>query len=256
MLKNQFGKTSPLLREVSLFYLQKNVAPAITALTLLPANVVYLKPPGQKEVIWGMDVDFSEKEKRDKTMALIVPRKVERKGFQTITWDAADKNGDDMLFSIHIKKDNERRWRILKEGWEDTIYAFDTLSFPDGNYSVKVMVSDTASNPQGMELRSERVSRSLVIDHSLPVVKNFKAVRNKNKLAVTFQVEDSLSYIKEVKYLIRPDEWRSIFPEDGICDSKQESFKVTVTLPPKSDNLITVKIKDSRGNIGVHRQTF
>jgi hypothetical protein len=96
----------------------------------------------------------------------------------------------------------------------------------------------------------------LVIDHSLPVVKNFKAVRNKNKLAVTFQVEDSLSYIKEVKYLIRPDEWRSIFPEDGICDSKQESFKVTVTLPPKSDNLITVKIKDSRGNIGVHRQTF
>ncbi|MCK4645428.1 MAG: hypothetical protein KAU46_04170 [Candidatus Aminicenantes bacterium] len=256
MLKNQFGKTSPLLREVTLFYLQKNVPPAITTLTLLPANVVYLKPPGQQEVIWGMDVDFSEKIKGDKTMALIVPKKVERKGFQTITWDATDKNGDDMLFSIYIKKDNERRWRVLKEGWEDTIYAFDTLSFPDGNYSVRVMVSDTASNPQGMELRSERVSRSLVIDHSLPVVKNFKAVRNKNKLAVTFQVKDSLSYIKEVKYLIRPDEWRSIFPEDGICDSKQESFKVTVTLPPKSGNLITVKIKDSRGNIGVHRQIF
>jgi hypothetical protein len=256
MLKNQFGKTSPLLREVSLFYLQKNIAPAITPLTLLPANVVYLKPPGQQEIIWGMDVDFSEKEKEDKTMALIQPKKMERKGFQTITWDAIDKNGDDMLFSIYIKKDNERLWRVLKEGWEDTIYAFDTLSFPDGNYSVKVMVSDAASNPQGMELRSERVSPSLVIDHSFPVVRNFKAVRSKNKLAVTFQVRDSLSYIKEVKYLIRPGEWRSIFPEDGICDSKQESFKVTVTLPPKSSNLITVKIKDSRGNIGVHRQIF
>jgi len=73
---------------------------------------------------------------------------------------------------------------------------------------------------------------------------------------VTFFTEDSMSFIKEVKYLIRPDEWRSVFPVDGICDSKNENFKINITLPPKFDNLITVKVKDSHGNIGVHRHTF
>jgi hypothetical protein len=65
-----------------------------------------------------------------------------------------------------------------------------------------------------------------------------------------------MSSIQEVKYLIRPNEWKSIFPQDGICDSKKESFKITVDLSSRLDNMITVKVQDRHGNIGVHRQTF
>jgi len=96
----------------------------------------------------------------------------------------------------------------------------------------------------------------MIIDNSLPVIKNFKADRDKTKLVVSFSAEDSISSIKEVKYLIRPDEWKTIFPLDGICDSKQESFKITVILPSQFDDMITVKVTDSHGNIGVHRATF
>jgi hypothetical protein len=105
-------------------------------------------------------------------------------------------------------------------------------------------------------LKSEKVSQPLVIDNSLPVIKNLLVVKDKDKLVLTFQAEDSFCSIEEVKYLIRPEEWKSIFPEDGICDSKQESFKVTLTLLPDSENLITIKVKDSRANVGVYRQTF
>lgn len=257
MFKIHSSKISPLLRKISLFYLQTNIAPVITKLTLLPANTVYMKPPEQTEVVWGAEKHLSERAKsKDRTQALIVPKKVEKKGFQTITWEAVDENEDDLQFSIYIKREYESKWRVLKEKWTDTIYAFDTFSFPDGVYFVKIMAMDMPSNPKGMELKSDKISRPLIIDNSLPVIRNFKLVRGKNKLTVTFMAEDSISFIKEVKYLVRPDEWRSVFPVDGISDSKKENFKITVALPPKFDNLITVKVKDSHGNIGVYRRTF
>ena len=257
MFKTQSGKTSPYLQKVYLFYLQANVAPAVTKLEMLPANEVYIKPPEQEEIIWGADVDLSKQvESKDKEKSLVMAKKAERKGFQTVIWEAADENGDNLLFSCYIKREGESQWRVLREKWTDTIYAFDTFSFPDGIYFLKVVVSDISSNPLGMELKSDKTSEPFIIDNSLPTIKNFKVTREKNKLAVTFSAEDSLSYIKEAKYLIRPDEWRSIFPVDGICDSKQESFKMTLTLPPKFDNLITVKVKDRHGNIGVYKHTF
>ena len=160
------------------------------------------------------------------------------------------------MYSLHIRKEDEEEWRILREKWTDTIYAFDTLTYPDGVYFLKVVALDTPSNPPGMEQKTEKVSRPLVIDNSLPTIKGFRVDRDRNKLTVSFAAEDSMSSIQEVKYLIRPGEWISIFPRDGICDSRQESFRVSITLPAVFDNMITVKVQDSHGNIGVHRQSF
>ncbi|UCE21160.1 MAG: WD40 repeat domain-containing protein [Candidatus Aminicenantes bacterium] len=257
MFKTQSGKVSPLLRKISLYYLQTNLAPEITKLTLLPPNTVYLKPPIQTEVIWGVDTHITEKNKdQAEVEAMIVPKKAEKKGFQTAVWEANDENGDSLDYSISIRKEDENKWRILKEHWTETIFAFDTLSLPDGVYLLKVVASDSPSNPSGMEFTAEKVARPLVIDNSLPIIKDFKVNRERNKLVVTFIAEDLMSSIQEVKYLIRPGEWKSIFSEDGICDSKEESFRISITLPPQFDDLITVKVRDSYGNIGVHRQTF
>jgi hypothetical protein len=257
MFKTQSGKVSPLLRKISLYYLQTNIAPEITKLTLLPANFVYLKPPIQTEVIWGVDTHVTEKNKeQEEVETMIVPKKAEKKGFQTVVWEAKDENGDSLIYSISVRKEDENKWRTLKENWTESIYAFDTLSLPDGVYLLKVVASDSPSNPSGMEFTAEKVTRPLVIDNSLPTIKNFKVGRERNKLVVTFVAEDLMSSIQEVKYLIRPNEWKSVFSEDGICDSKQESFRISIALPPQFDNLITVKVKDSHGNIGVHRQTF
>jgi len=257
MFKTQSGKRSPLLQKVSLFYLQANVAPVIKKLEVLPPNEIYLKPPEQEEIIWGADVSISERAvSKDKEKSLFIAKKTERKGYQTIIWEAADENEDALLFSCYIKGEDESQWRVLNEKWTDTIYAFDTLSFPDGTYFLKLVVSDIPSNPVGTELKSDKTSGPFIIDNSLPTIKNFKAEKEKNKLTVTFSAEDSLSYIKEVRYLIRPDEWQSIFPVDGICDSKWENFSLTLTLPFRFDNLLTVKVKDRHGNIGVYKYTF
>jgi hypothetical protein len=96
----------------------------------------------------------------------------------------------------------------------------------------------------------------LVIDHSLPVISAFSAVKERSGLTVTFQAEDSFSSIEKVEYLVRPGLWRVVFPVDGICDSKLESFKFSVPLPPNADNLVSVRVTDRHHNIGVFRQSF
>ncbi|MGD9347960.1 MAG: hypothetical protein PVH84_19005, partial [Candidatus Aminicenantes bacterium] len=66
----------------------------------------------------------------------------------------------------------------------------------------------------------------------------------------------SFSHIKEVKFLVRPNAWRIVFPTDGICDSRAEGFEFSLALPPNFDNMVTVRAEDAKGNIGVQRANF
>ena len=257
LFKTASGKSSPSLQKTGVFYLQTNIAPAVSRLVLLKPNKVYIKLPEEDDMIWGLGGNPPDQTpKTDLSTNFLASKTVERKGFQTLIWEASDENGDGLSYVISMKKEGEAEWRVLQPGWEESIFAFDTLSFPDGTYFLKVTASDTPSNPQGMELMGERMSSPLVIDNSLPDVKSFSAIKTGAGLDVTFQTEDSYSYIEEVKYLVRPDEWHVVFPVDGICDSRTENFKFTVKLPAGAENMITIRVKDSYGNIGVYKQTY
>jgi len=104
--------------------------------------------------------------------------------------------------------------------------------------------------------KRKRISRPLVIDNSLPEVKNFTAVKSGAGLEVSFLAEDKYSYLEEVKCLIRPDDWQLVFPVDGLCDSTSENFKFSLNLKTDSDNLLVIRLKDSFGNIGVYQYSF
>jgi hypothetical protein len=47
-----------------------------------------------------------------------------------------------------------------------------------------------------------------------------------------------------------------VFPEDGICDSRQESFKFKAAIPAGHDGLITILVKDAAGNVLTFKQAF
>ncbi len=258
LFKTQSGNASPQLWRVSVFYLQANIAPLIKELTVLPPNEVFIKPPDQEEVIWGAEESAAaaEDQKKDDRSAMYLAKRVERKGFQTLTWDATDENGDKLVYAVSIKKEGETAWRVVRDGWKESLIAIDTLSYPDGTYFLKLEVSDLSSNPPGSELKSEKISPPLIIDNSLPVIKDFTASRAGNAVDVAFQAEDSFSAIEGVEYLVRPGNWRVVFPVDGICDSKAESFKFRISLPAGADSLVTVRVTDRHHNVGVFRQTF
>jgi sugar lactone lactonase YvrE len=257
LFRTQTGKGSPVFNKLTVFYLQSNVAPTVTRLEFLPPNEVYLKIPENEDVILGAERNLAEAPAKKDDLRIGMPaRKGERKGFQTVVWDASDDNGDTLRYSLAIKKQGEAEWRVLEDAWTETIYAFDTLSFPDGTYSLKLTATDSPSNPVGLELKSDKTSPPLVIDNSLPVIKGFTAARNGASLDIAFQAEDAYSYIEEAKVLVRPGEWRVVFPVDGIADSRSESFKFSLKLPDGAENQVTVRVRDSYGNVGVYRQNF
>lgn len=251
------GKQSPVLSKAVLFYLQTNVAPVFSRLEALAPNEVFLKMPDQEENIQGLEKRAPDAAaKKDDGLRFAMPKKVERKGYQAIQWDADDENGDTLFYAISLRQEGEKDWRVLEDGWAETLFAFATTNFPDGVYFLKVTASDVSSNPQALEKTAEKVSQALVIDNSPPQVKNVLAVRDGTQLNVSFLAEDAFSPIKDVRYLVRPDEWRVVFPEDGICDSKQESFKFKIALAGTSDKMITILIKDAAGNTGTIKQAF
>ncbi len=255
--RTQTGKNSPLLSRISLFYLQNNVPPSVGQLDFLGPNEVYLKLPVQEDVIMGAEKTVAERPAEQDALRIGVPgRKAERQGFRTINWDASDDNGDTLIYRVSIRREDQKDWRALQEGWSETLFAFDTRSFPDGTYFVKLTASDLPSNPPGMELTHEKTGRPLVIDNSLPEVKGFAAKLDNGVLEVSFTAEDGYSPIEEVKYLVRPGNWRVLFPVDGICDSRSETFKASLRVPPGAARLISVRVRDAFGNVGVFQREF
>jgi len=257
LLRTPIGQSSPVFNRLGVFYLQSNIAPSVLKLEYLRPNEIYLKLPEQDDVILGAERHVAETPaKTDELRIGLAARKSERKGFQTIVWEAADENGDTLRYTLSMKKDGETAWRVLEPEWTEMIYAFDTLSFPDGTYLVRLTASDAPSNPTGLELRTERTGPALVIDNSLPVVKNLTAARNGAALDIAFLAEDAYSYIEEAKVLVRPGEWQVVFPVDGIADSRAESYKISLKLPAGAENQVTVRVRDSFGNVGVFRRDY
>lgn len=260
LLRTASGRVSPRMRRVVLNYLQTNVSPEVTVVGALPPNVVLLKPPESEDVIWGASKTLQQTEEAakddDPSKGLAAAKRVERKGMQTVLWEASDDNDDDLSFTILAQKDGETAWHVLEDDWTDVIYAFDTSSLSDGIYRIKVVASDAPSNPADRTLTGEKISAPITIDTTAPVVKNVTATRTGNNLKLSFTAEDNLSAIVEAKWFVRPGKWQQAFPVDGICDSRLETFALSLTLPPNADNLVIIQVKDDHGNVGVYRQGF
>mgnify|MGYP001002181486 FL=1 len=190
-LKAQAGQKFPAVQKLVVFYQQLNLAPVIDRLEILPANQVYLKPPEQEEVILGLEKASDEGAgKKEEGGFFLNPKKAERQGFRTITWEASDGNDDKLSFKVYIRPQKDQNWHLMADGSTDKVFSFDTRNYPDGTYLIKIEASDLPANPPGTEKKAEKISRPLVIDNSLPEVKNFNAVKTSRGLEVSFIAED------------------------------------------------------------------
>ncbi|MBN2199464.1 MAG: fibronectin type III domain-containing protein [Candidatus Aminicenantes bacterium] len=256
LFRTNSGRFGPALRRVDIHYLQANAAPVVTKVAALDPDEVFLKLPRGEEIILGSPLPAAGEKKKRSDDDLSTAKKASRRGYRTLIWEANDENGDGLAYRLSVRRAGESAWRTLAENWEETVYALDTLTLPDGIYEFRVVASDKISNPLGAELRGEKTSRPVAIDNTPPVIKNLTAVREGPKLKVGFQVEDALSPLVEVRVLVRPREWQTVFPADGICDSRQETFSFVLELPDGSDDLLTVVALDENNNRGVHRRSF
>ena len=104
------------------------------------------------------------------------PQGFEDKGYTSVLWSAHDDNDDDLTFSIYYHGEGEQNWRLLKDRLTQKYYSWDATTMPDGAYYLKIVASDSPSNPVDQSLTGERESDRFEIENTPPSIANLRAV--------------------------------------------------------------------------------
>ena len=164
----------PVLTSINAAYLQRNLRPVVRSITVHPPGIVFQKPftTGEPELAGFGDQTTPD---RKLTNAAQTPqgqssglgRRTFQKNLQTFVWRADDENDDDLVYDVLYRREArpsgrrppERRRVDLRVGYDDGAkrHAF-----------LRVVASDSPSNPAGTALAGERDSGAFQIDHTPP----------------------------------------------------------------------------------------
>ncbi|HSP34796.1 MAG TPA: hypothetical protein VLU46_10815 [Thermoanaerobaculia bacterium] len=211
---------------VTIAFMNRNVAPVIDALTVQDPAVVFISSsyPSAPQVVEATNPDeygifTSLDNPREKPQD--PGKKVYRKGYRTITWRAHDDNGDQLRYSVAFRPKGSDRWLRLRDNLDETSLNFDTSQLPDGFYEVRLVASDALENPD-MPLTDTKEGVEFAVDNTPPVV----AVTTEGN-DIVVRVTDKMSPIGKVEYSADAQKWIRLIPSDGIADSPDETYRIS-----------------------------
>ncbi len=231
------GEPGPALTSVTVGYLQRNLRPKVTSITVQPPGIVFQRPYSSGELeIAGLDAVGD-----GRLPAFSMPlssgaaaggasmgRRIYQKGLQTFVWHADDDNDDKLVYDVLYRREGETAWRVLRRGLTDPILVWDTTSVPDGTYTIRVTASDSPSNPAAAALTGDAESGSFEIDNTPPVITTTALVRTGTQTRIQFEVRDTQSPIETVEYSLDGGRWQPVYPVDGVGDSKSQRYELVI----------------------------
>jgi WD40 repeat protein len=260
---------------VSLAYLPRNVAPVIDGIALQdpgvraqspagissgqPAPVILKMPPSPN--VSGVVITQSGTPPRFEQP----PQGTLQKGYQSVLWTARDDNDDDLRYAVYFRGESEHEWKLLKDNLDQKFYSWDTTTMPDGAYYLKIVATDSPSNPPALALITERESERFVVDNTPPVVEHFEAIVPMDgsgshvsvRVIVKFAARDATSSIERAQYSVDGGDWMLVAPVGGISDALEEHYEFTVTAGSSpGEHTIAVRAYDRFENVGSAKTTF
>jgi hypothetical protein len=259
------GSRGEAVESVTISYLQRNMAPQVNSITIHPPGLALAKVviPNVGTGMAPGGPDQAHIRSLPRSIRAIgtsnvqpPPRRVYTPGAQSISWVGTDPNRDDLLYSVYIRGQGERSWRLVKDGLSENYYTLDGVSLPDGTYTARVVVSDRASNPAQQALEGELVSKPLVIANTLPLLEIEAPQLEGGRTVLKFKARSQASLIHQTEYSVDSGEWYILFPEDGIADSGSEQYILGTEEMDPGEHAITIRVVDSVGNIGTGRMSI
>jgi hypothetical protein len=255
---------SPVLTSVTAAYLQRNLRPYVTAIAVYPAGNVFQKPysTGEGEIA-GFDEGWPDTRPSPSTLgggssasvaslssASSLGRRIFQKGLQAFTWKAEDDNEDKLVYDVLYRREGETNWKALRRGLTDQLFVWDTTSVPNGTYVLRIVASDTPSNPPGAALSGEADSTTFDVDNTPPTIRVTGIRREGGRTLIAFDVADEDSAVQRMDYSLDATRWRPIYPKDGICDSRTEQFELTLEGEAAG---VVLRATDAMGNVATAR---
>jgi sugar lactone lactonase YvrE len=247
--------SGPVLTSVTAAYLQRNLRPVVRSITVHPAGIVFQKPfsTGDPELA-GFE-DQSTPERKLAAQASAQPgtssslgRRTYQKGLQTLVWKADDENDDDLVYDVLYRREGETTWKTLRKAMTEAILVWDTTTIPNGTYFVKIVASDAPSNPVATALTGELDSSAFEVDNTPPTISVASVRVVAGRTIITFDVKDDHSPIRGVEFSQDGQRWRSVFPVDGIADSREEHYELPID-GELADRGLTLRASDSMNNV-------
>jgi hypothetical protein len=251
------ARDAPVLTSVTAAYLQRNLRPEVRSVTVHPPGIVFQKPysTGDPDLA-GFDNQSTPDRRLTQaaqnatqgSSATSLGRRTYQKGLQTLAWRAEDENGDELAYEVRYRREGDASWKVLRADVQEPILVWDTSTVPNGTYFVKVVASDGPSNAADAALSGELETVAFDVDNTAPELA-VGPVRVENaRTVVTFDVKDDHSPIQRVECSQDGQQWRGVFPADGIADSRSEHYVVAIdgVLGPRG---LTLRATDSMNNV-------
>ncbi len=247
---------SPYLTSVTAAYLPRNLRPRVTSITIHPPGTVFQRPFPVDPEIAGFEGDLPDRRAaaagQSASSSLSLGRRTYQKGLLTIVWRAEDDNRDDLAYDVLYRREGETAWKPLKRGMSEAILVWDTSSVPNGRYFVRVVASDAPSNSPTTALTGAMESTSFDIDNTPPTIAVTSVRREGSRVIIAFDVRDADSAVQKADYSLDGDRWQTIYPRDGIADSRFEQFELVLDGDAGARGVI-LRATDALGNVASAR---
>jgi hypothetical protein len=159
-----------------------------------------------------------------------------------------------------VRRDGEATFRPLvtaKDRLSSSSWEWNTETFADGWYRVRVTASDAGSNTADRALTSTATSALVLVDNTRPSVDDLKVSYGKGAGRATARAADGASSIAEMAFSVDDGPWQLGGTDDGLFDDPREGL--TVVLPTglaAGSHTVAIRVADAAGNVGTATSAF
>src|SRR5215469_13711573 len=264
------GAGAPNISWVSLAYQPKNVVPVIEDIAIQDPGVrvqgfapqaaspalmnVQLRMP-QHGGVFSSSPSSAEIVKPPRVE--VPPQGFEDKGYESVIWSVHDDNDDDLVFTIYYRGEGEKNWRLLKDKITQHYYSWDTSTMPDGAYYLKIVASDSPSNPADQALSSVRESDRFEVANTPPRIEGLRAESHSPTATVTFEgTSAGPEALATAEFSLDAGDWQIVYPAGLLSDSPMQSYKIQLANLSPGEHTIAVRLSDQFQNTTSAKVTF
>lgn len=226
-----FDSQDSVLRSASLYYLPQNRATKLESVTVTPSaggSLVTTKSGAAKP----------------------------RSPIVKVKWKVKNPDGDRTEYTLSVRREGEVLWRSINTGKDPltaTSYSWNTETFPDGWYRLRVSASDRQSNSADRSLETHKTSALFRVDNEKPAIDGV-SVRYPRASA---RAVDALSPISEMAYSVDDGPWLIGATQDGLFDDAAEMLRIDLPRDLRPGvHTLSIRVADAVGNIGSASVSF
>ena len=127
---------------------------------------------------------------------------------------------------------------------------------PDGAYILKIVASDSPSNPPDEALSAERESDRFEVANTPPVIENLRVEEGSPDVHIRLEARSAAALIARAESSLDGRDWQIVFPTGRLSDAARESYDFTLPALPPGEHTVAVRIYDDFENATTAKVTF